>query len=86
MASLYTSAPHNPALHQEPLSQQARVIPPRERESLLNWLEASGRFELHNPELTSNDKVAEELEDIMETSSYALDKEEDDDDAWDLED
>jgi hypothetical protein len=85
MASLDTSAPHNPALHQESLSQQARVIPPRERESLLHWLEASGRFDLHDTELSDNDKVAEELEDIIETSSYTLDKEEDDD-AWDLED
>ncbi|PSB22850.1 hypothetical protein C7B76_02110 [filamentous cyanobacterium CCP2] len=85
MATLYTPASNNPALHQEPLSQQARVIPPRDKESLLNWLESTGRFEARDSDVMTEDKVAEDLEDIIEPS-YSLDKEEDDDDSWDMED
>lgn len=82
MALLDSSSHSNPALHQESLSQQARVIPPREQESLLHWLESSGRFELQEAEVVSEDKVAEELDDIMD-SSYVLDKDTDDED-WEL--
>jgi hypothetical protein len=65
------------------MSQQARVIPPRERESLLHWLESTGRFESRDPDPTSEEKVAEDLEDIIETSSYSFDKDDDDsDDSW----
>ncbi|WP_416675384.1 DUF3134 family protein [Egbenema bharatensis] len=78
----HTSAISNPALHQESLSQQARVIPPRERESLLHWLESTGRFESREVEPGTEEKVAEELDDIIETS-YNFDKDDDsDDDSW----
>jgi hypothetical protein len=80
----HRSAISNPALHQESLDQQARVIPPRERESLLHWLESTGRFESREPDPKSEEKVAEDLEDIIDTS-YSFDKEEEesDDDSWD---
>jgi len=70
---------NNPALHEESLSQLASAIPLRENESLLNWIEGTRRFtqlELSEP---LNDKVEEEIEEILETTDY-LDKEEEE---WD---
>jgi hypothetical protein len=67
---------NNPALHEESLNQKATAIPWRENESLLNWIEGTGRFKLYEPsELPPSDKVVEDLEEILETSDY-LDKEE----------
>lgn len=67
---------NNPALHEQPLSQLATAIPLRENESLLKWIEGTGRFKLHEPPSESLiDKVVEEIEEILETSDY-LNKEE----------
>lgn len=71
---------NNPALHEQPLSQGATAIPLRENESLLNWIEGTGRFKLYEPTETPSDKVIEDIEEILETSDY-LDKEEEE--AWD---
>ncbi|MBF2001802.1 MAG: DUF3134 family protein [Synechococcales cyanobacterium C42_A2020_086] len=75
---------NNPALHEESLSQHARVIPPRARESLLNWLEDSGRFSQHELDLPAPTEATEEIEDIMGAPIYSLDTD-DDADEWDLE-
>lgn len=69
----------NPALHEQPLSQLAMAIPLRENESLLSWIEDTGRFKLHEPSESLVDKVVEEIEEILETSDF-LDKEEEE---WD---
>lgn len=69
----------NPALHEQPLSQLAMAIPLRENESLLSWIEDTGRFKLHEPGESLVDKVVEEIEEILETSDF-LDKEEEE---WD---
>lgn len=74
---------NNPALHEQPLSQQATAIPLRENESLLNWIENTGRFKLHEPSESMIDKVVEEIEEILETSDF-LDKEIDkEEEEWD---
>lgn len=70
----------NPALHEEPLNQKATAIPIRENESLLNWIEGTGRFKLYEPSESLSDKVVEDIEEILETADY-LDKEEDEE--WD---
>lgn len=70
----------NPALHEEPLSKKATAIPLRENESLLNWIENTGRFKLYEPGELLGDKSVEDIEEILETSDY-LDKEEEEE--WD---
>lgn len=70
----------NPALHEEPLNQKATAMPLRENESLLNWIEGSGRFKLYESGELISDKVVEDIEEILETSDY-LDKEEEEE--WD---
>ncbi|MBE9180913.1 DUF3134 family protein [Oculatella sp. LEGE 06141] len=79
MVKLY----NNPALRQEPLSQKAMVIAPREKESLLNWIENTGRFKAYEPTESHDDKVTEELEEIMGSSVYEVDKEDESED-WEL--
>jgi hypothetical protein len=71
---------NNPALHEEPISRLAAAIPLRDNESLLKWIEGTGRFtqlELNEP---LSDKIGEDIEEILETSDY-LDKEEEEE--WD---
>jgi Protein of unknown function (DUF3134) len=75
---------NNPALREESLSQLARVIPPRAQESIFNWIEDSGRFT--DASFTSHTEASEEeLENILESTMYELDKD-DDDDALELDD
>lgn len=69
----------NPALHEEPLNQKATAMPLRENESLLNWIEGSGRFKPYESGELISDKIVEDIEEILETSDY-LDKEEEE---WD---
>lgn len=76
---------NNPALREEPLSQLARVIPLRAQESIFSWIEDSNRFtEVSFP--SASDAAEEELENILESTMYELDKDEDEDDTLDLED
>jgi hypothetical protein len=69
----------NPALYEEPINQKATAMPLRENESLLNWIESTGRFTLHEPSEPLGHKV-EDIEEILETSDY-LDK--DEEEEWD---
>jgi hypothetical protein len=73
------STPRNPALRQELLSQKPLVIPPRENESMFEWLESTGRFKSYEADEPYNYKPTEELEEIIDTPLYALDKEETED-------
>jgi hypothetical protein len=69
----------NPALRQELLSQKPLVIPPRENESMFEWLESTGRFKPYETgEEIHQYKPAEELEEIMDAPLYGVDKEDDD--------
>jgi hypothetical protein len=77
---------HNPALRQELLSQKPPVIPPRENESMFEWLENTGRFKPYETDEELNPyKPIEELEEIMDAPLYSLDKEEETED-WGSED
>lgn len=66
---------NNPALHEQLLKQKATAMPLRENESLLNWIEDTGRFKLYESSESLHDKVEEDIEEILETSDY-LDQEE----------
>ncbi|MBL1179115.1 DUF3134 family protein [Pantanalinema sp. GBBB05] len=69
---------YNPSLSEEPRNQRIKVVPPVARESLLSWLESSGR--LHSSE-ESDDlkdyKMAEDINDFLDPELYPLDEEED---------
>ncbi|OLP15520.1 hypothetical protein BST81_25800 [Leptolyngbya sp. 'hensonii'] len=72
---------HNPALSEEPRNKPIRIVPPIARESLLNWLESTGRFKAsENDEFLQNHKIPEELDDILDSEIYVLDSEEEESD------
>lgn len=79
MVRLRDAAPHNPALRQELLSQRPPIIAPREKESIFEWIESTGRFESYDLHDSHNDVVTDELEEIIGAPIYELDKE----DEWD---
>lgn len=64
------------ALHEEPRNQPAQVLLLRENVSLYNWIGSTGRFKSYESDELHADEVSQELEDIMETSIYELEKEE----------
>jgi GTP-dependent phosphoenolpyruvate carboxykinase len=80
---------HNPALSVQPRNQPAGVIPLRQEESLLNWLENTGRLvgpsSIEVPDYSEVE--AEELEEIMEPMlTYGYDEEMADPEQLDQED
>lgn len=72
-----TTTCYNPSLSEEPRNQRIKVVPPTTRESLLSWLESSGR--LHSSEDVDEIKdyrMAEDLNDFLEPEIYPLEDEE----------
>lgn len=67
---------HNPALHEEPRNQSMKSVPPLPRESLLNWLENSGRFQATQVDESDAYKMAEDLDSFLEPEIYSPDNEE----------
>jgi Protein of unknown function (DUF3134) len=66
----------NPALFEEPRNQPVRVIPPISSESLLGWLERTGRFRSSEMDDFQSHKIPEDLDDILEPEVYAVENEE----------
>lgn len=71
----------NPALHEEPRHQPAAIIPLKQEESLLDWLQSSGRLVRHvSVENYYQDEEEDEEEEVVEflepMDSYALEDEE----------
>ena len=67
---------YNPALHEEPRNQPTKIVPLIPRESLLNWLESSGRFRSSEIDEFQEHKVTEDLDDILEPEVYTPETEE----------
>ncbi|UBF29783.1 DUF3134 domain-containing protein (plasmid) [Kovacikia minuta CCNUW1] len=67
---------HNPSLYEEPRNQPTRVIPPIPRETLLHWLESSGRFRSSEMDESQDYSIAEELDSFLEADAYASEHEE----------
>lgn len=70
----------NPALHEEPRYQPTAIVPLKQEESLLDWLESTGRLVPHvSVEYCYQDEEDEE-EDVAEfldpMDAYALETEE----------
>ena len=64
------------ALHEEPRNQPAQILLIKESESLYNWIKSTGRFKSYESDELHPDEVSEELEDIMETEIYGIEKDE----------
>lgn len=72
-----TTPCYNPSLSEEPRNQRIKVAPPAIRESLLSWLETSGR--LHSSEEIDELKdyrMAEDINDFLDPEVYPLDDDE----------
>jgi hypothetical protein len=55
----------NPALREEPIGEPAAIIAPRENESILKWLQNTGRFVARQSGILYQTEVINELEDIL---------------------
>ncbi|QSJ18038.1 DUF3134 domain-containing protein [Nostoc sp. UHCC 0702] len=70
----------NPALHEEPRHQPTGIVPLKQEESLLDWLESTGRLVPHvSVEYYYQDEEQDEEEDVEEfvdpMDAYALEAE-----------
>ena len=76
---------YNPSLHQSPRNQRATVSVRRQADSILDWLENSGRLLARDSNDYDYSDDEEEINELMagEDNSFDLD---DDDDDLDLED
>ncbi|MFB2772460.1 DUF3134 family protein [Pelatocladus sp. BLCC-F211] len=75
---------NNPALHEEPRNQRAQILLTAQNESLYDWLERTGRFKSYESDKLHDDEMSEELEDIIETAIYNLQKEQEEAEEFDL--
>lgn len=66
---------HNPALSEEPQSRPLKVSPPIPRESLLGWLDRTGRLKPNDSNEVEVKKTSEDIEDILGIDNYAADSE-----------
>lgn len=65
----------NPALSQESQKQPMKVVSTLPRESLISWLENTGRFRTGDSQDFPDNKLSEDLDEILEPETYALDHE-----------
>lgn len=69
------AAYYNPALREEPRNQPIEVAPLVTQQSLLGWLESTGRLKSYD-DGSQSDKIPEDLDDILEPELHALESEE----------
>jgi Protein of unknown function (DUF3134) len=66
---------HNPALHEEPINKLPSVIPLKQEESILEWLQNTGHLVSHGLDTDYYEEVDEEeelTEFLDDTNIYAL--------------
>jgi hypothetical protein len=62
----------NPMLREEPRFEKAPVLPPNNREGILDWLQRTGRIVARQTTVASSEDEEEDIDDLFD---------EDDDDA-----
>ncbi len=83
MSRFKSPAPYvNPSLREELMNAKVFIIPPRVNESLINWIEASGRFKVEAVESLYEALPEGELDEIL---LDAVDEPEEEEEGWDLE-
>ncbi|HEY9648816.1 MAG TPA: DUF3134 family protein [Chroococcidiopsis sp.] len=68
-----------PALSEEPRNQPIKIVAIAPRESLLSWLESAGRLHAADTNEFQEQKISEDLDDILEPQLYGVDNEEEED-------
>lgn len=66
----------NPSLSQEPRYQAIPVMQITSKETLLHWLERTGRLKLRQSDAHPDSHILEELDDIIDPDNYAIEEEE----------
>jgi hypothetical protein len=61
---------YNPSLHQESRHAAAKIPPQVERESLLKWLERTGRLKSDQVNESQHAKDSDELDAILDAELY----------------
>lgn len=74
----------NPALHEQPRSQPATVIPVQRNASILDWLESTGRLLARETHEASFLEEEEEINELMAGDDNSFDLDDDDDDSLEL--
>lgn len=67
---------YSPSLSEEPRNKPIKVFPLIQRESLLSWLERTGRFHTSEIDELQDHKISEDLDDILEPENYVLEDDE----------
>lgn len=67
---------HNPSLSEEPRNQAMKIAPKVAQETLLGWLESSGRLKPYEAGEFQDSKSSEDLDDFLEPEIHSLDDEE----------
>ncbi|NJO75527.1 MAG: DUF3134 family protein [Leptolyngbyaceae cyanobacterium RM1_406_9] len=62
---------YNPALREEPRNQPTKIAPLIPRESLLSWLESTGRFRANEDDEPPDHRTSEDLDDILEPEIFS---------------
>lgn len=67
---------YNPGLSEEPRNQPLKVVASIAQESLLGWLERTGRLKPHESDDLQDYKMSEDLDDFLEPEMQILDDDE----------
>jgi Protein of unknown function (DUF3134) len=67
---------HNPALTEESRNEPVKVVPIIPRETLLGWLERTGRFLSSERDEFQDGQITEDLDDLLEPDIDILEEEE----------
>jgi hypothetical protein len=64
---------YNPSMQEEPYNHPTQIIPSSQEETILGWLERTGRF--LSPDLENEDEGTDDLVDEMiEVEAYQIDE------------
>jgi hypothetical protein len=68
---------HNPALTEESRNQPLKIVPPIPRETLLHWLDRTGKLRASESDEFQEQKPSEDLDDFLDPAVYASESEDD---------
>ena len=66
---------HNPALSEESRNQPQKIVPLVPRETLLHWLDRTGRLRASESDEFREQKSSEDLDDFLDPEFYASESE-----------
>lgn len=75
---------YNPSMQEEPFNHPTRIIPLRQEETILSWLENSGRFRSRDLDEDYANVPTDLVDEIIEVEPYSINDDEYDNDDDDL--